>query len=245
MSELTEQQIHCRNTIEAAFMASRQPLTVKQLKKLFREEEPALDKDQILSLLETMKEEYSERGLELVELASGWQLQVGSRYSSKLLNLWQEKPSRLSRALLETLAIIAYRQPVTRSEIEEIRGVQLSQSTIHTLFERSWICTVGHRDVPGRPELLATTKAFLDYFQLRRLEDLPPAPIIGSSNDTDMDLFMNASESASNDSGVDTGDIAADDNASESASSDNGVDTGDITADDEGGDLESEQEKSE
>ncbi|MGV0006211.1 MAG: SMC-Scp complex subunit ScpB [Candidatus Porifericomitaceae bacterium WSBS_2022_MAG_OTU9] len=208
MSELTEQQIHYRNTIEAAFMASRQPLTVKQLKKMFREEEPALEKEQILSLLEIMKEEYSERGVELVELASGWQLQVGSRYSSKLLNLWQEKPPRLSRALLETLAIIAYRQPVTRGEIEEIRGVQLSQGTMHTLFERDWICVVGHRDVPGRPELLATTKSFLDYFQLRRLEDLPPAPNIGSGDDADLDLFANASESNSSNSEIQAGEIA-------------------------------------
>ena len=195
MSEQDEYHKHCRNTIEAALMVARRPLNIRQLKKLFRDDQETMDKEQVLALLEEIREEYDQRGMELVKLASGWQLQVGPRYSDRIMNMLQEKPPRLSRALLETLAIIAYRQPVTRGEIEDIRGVQISQGTIHTLFERGWIHTVGHRDTPGRPELLATTRAFLDYFQLQRLEDLPPVATMGESDyDQATDLFANATE---------------------------------------------------
>jgi segregation and condensation protein B len=117
--------------------------------------------------------EYESRGIELVEVASGWRVQVRSRFADVVSRLWQERPSRYSRALLETLALIAYRQPITRSEIEEIRGVSISSTIMRTLQERNWIRVVGHREVPGHPELLGTTREFLDYFGLKSLDQLP------------------------------------------------------------------------
>jgi segregation and condensation protein B len=117
--------------------------------------------------------DYENRGIELVEVASGWRIQVRPRTGEIVSRLWQERPSKYSRALLETLALVAYRQPITRSEIEEIRGVSISSTIMRTLQERNWIRTVGHREVPGRPELLGTTREFLDYFGLKSLDQLP------------------------------------------------------------------------
>lgn len=161
-----------RNIIEATLLAAGRPVTVAQLCELFDERERPTP-EQVIEQLARLAEEYSERGLEVSEVASGWRIQVRARYVDVVSRLWQERPARYSRALLETLALIAYRQPITRSEIEEIRGVSISSTIMRTLQERNWIRTVGHREVPGRPELLGTTREFLDYFGLKSLEDLP------------------------------------------------------------------------
>lgn len=158
--------------IEATLLAAGRPVTTQQLVDLFDERErPSLD--QMRDALVQLAAEYENRGIELQEVASGWRIQVRSKYVDLVSRLWQERPSRYSRALLETLALIAYRQPITRGEIEEIRGVTVSSTIMRTLQERNWIRVVGHREVPGHPELLGTTREFLDYFGLKGLDQLP------------------------------------------------------------------------
>jgi segregation and condensation protein B len=159
--------------VEAALLAANQPLTVVQLKGLFPLDEPAPE-GSIEQALEALAAGCAERGVELVELASGWRYQVKADVHAWVARLWAERQTRYTRATLETLALIAYRQPITRGEIEQVRGVAVNSNIIKALEEREWIRVVGHRDVPGKPELLATTKGFLDYFGLKRLEDLPP-----------------------------------------------------------------------
>lgn len=159
--------------VEAALLASQQPLTLAQLHGLFTLDEPAPD-GSIEHALDTLRESCTTRGIELVETASGYRFQVQADVHAWVARLWTERQTKYTRATLETLAIIAYRQPITRGEIEQIRGVAVSSNIIKALEEREWIRSVGHRDVPGRPELLGTTRTFLDYFGLRRLEDLPP-----------------------------------------------------------------------
>jgi segregation and condensation protein B len=160
------------NVVEAVLLAAGRPVTVEQIQELFEEHErpPAED---VLAALAGLAERYEGTGIELREVASGWRVQVRPQYSDIVSRLWQERPSRYSRALLETLALIAYRQPITRGEIEDIRGVTIASTIMRTLHERSWIRVVGHREVPGRPELLGTTREFLDYFGLKSLDDLP------------------------------------------------------------------------
>lgn len=158
--------------IEATLLAAGKPVTTEELLQLFDERErPA--PELLKAALDLLVADYSTRGIELIEVASGWRVQVRPRFADIVSRLWQERPSRYSRALLETLALIAYRQPITRSEIEEIRGVSISSTIMRTLQERNWIRTVGHREVPGRPELLGTTREFLDYFGLKSLDQLP------------------------------------------------------------------------
>jgi len=161
-----------KNLIEAALLAAGRPLDVEQLRELFEEfERPAADA--VSAALEALAADYAERAIELKQVASGFRVQVRDSVAPAVSRLWQERPQRYSRALLETLALVAYRQPVTRGEIEDIRGVQVNPNIIRTLLERGWVRVIGHRDVPGRPELLATTREFLDYFGLKTLEDLP------------------------------------------------------------------------
>jgi segregation and condensation protein B len=157
--------------LETALLASSEPLTLNQLGKLFDEE---LGGDLLRKLLDELRRDWSGRGVELVGVAGGWRFQTRAEYQKYLDRLNPEKPPRYSRAVLETLAIIAYRQPVTRGDIEEIRGVAVSTQVVKTLEERGWIDAVGHRDVPGRPALYATTRAFLDDLNLRSLNELPP-----------------------------------------------------------------------
>ena len=159
--------------VEAALLAAHQPLTLVQLKGLFPLDEPAPD-DSIETALADLQAACAERGVELVEVASGWRFQVKADVHPWVARLWTERQTKYTRATLETLALIAYRQPITRGEIEQIRGVAVNSSIIKALEERDWIRVVGHRDVPGKPELLATTRAFLDYFGLKRLDELPP-----------------------------------------------------------------------
>jgi segregation and condensation protein B len=161
-----------KHIIEATLLAAGRPVPTQQLLDLFDERERPTP-ELFQAAIELLQADYSNRGIELMEVASGWRIQVRPRAAEVVSRLWQERPSRYSRALLETLALIAYRQPITRSEIEEIRGVSISSTIMRTLQERNWIRTVGHREVPGRPELLGTTREFLDYFGLKSLDQLP------------------------------------------------------------------------
>ncbi len=159
--------------VEAALLASNQPLTLVQLGGLFPLDEPAPD-GSVQQALETLQAESAARGVELVEVASGWRYQVQADVHPWVARLWTQRQTKYTRATLETLALIAYRQPITRGEIEQVRGVATNSNIIKALEEREWIRVVGHRDIPGRPELLGTTRTFLDYFGLKRLDELPP-----------------------------------------------------------------------
>lgn len=163
---------HMQNILEAALMVAGRPLTVVDMQMLF-EEINRPDSATIKNTLKTLTEKYADSGIELKELASGFQFQAKTEFAPWLVKLWEERPPRYSRAFLETLSMIAYRQPITRAEIEEIRGVSASSHIIKTLMEREWIRIVGYRDLPGKPALYGTTKAFLDHFNLKNLENLP------------------------------------------------------------------------
>ena len=162
-----------RNIVEAALLAAGKALTVGELAQLF-DEALRPDASSIRAALERLGNDYRQRPIELKETAAGFRVQVRAEYAARVSRLWPERPQRYSRALLETLALIAYRQPITRAEIEAVRGVAVNPNIIRTLFERQWIRVLGHRDLPGRPELLGTTRDFLDYFGLRSLDELPP-----------------------------------------------------------------------
>jgi segregation and condensation protein B len=161
-----------KNILEAALMSAGEPMNVERLQKLVEGDGEASHKE-LRIILENLKQDYQERAIELVEVASGYRFQVKQEYAIWVGKLWQERPARYSRALLETLALIAYRQPITRGEIEDVRGVAVSQHIIKTLTEREWISVAGHRDVPGRPALYVTTQQFLNDFNLKSLQQLP------------------------------------------------------------------------
>jgi len=163
---------YVRNVIEAALLAAGRPLASDELVTLFDERDGS-NADEVRAAIEALRSDYETRGLELVEVASGYRIQIRTSVAQPVSRLWQERPTKYSRALLETLALVAYRQPITRGEIEQIRGVAVNPNIIKTLLERTWIRVVGHRDVPGKPELLGTTRDFLDYFSLQKLDDLP------------------------------------------------------------------------
>ena len=158
--------------IEGAVMAAGETVKISRLQNLFDEGDMP-SKGMIVDVLEAVQKDCEGRGFELIEVASGWRFQVRDDYATWVNRLWEEKPQKYSRALLETLALVAYRQPLTRGDIEEVRGVAVSSHIIKTLTEREWVKVVGHRDVPGRPALYATTKTFLDYFNLKSLDELP------------------------------------------------------------------------
>lgn len=172
VTQMPVDQALLRRIIEGAILAAGQPMTIPKILELF-DEEVAPGKDEILAALADIQSACAERGFELKEVASGWRFQVRDDLSPWVNRLWEEKPQKYSRALLETLALIAYRQPITRGDIEEIRGVAVSSHIMKTLLERDWVKVIGHRDVPGRPSLYATTRQFLDYFNLKSLEELP------------------------------------------------------------------------
>jgi len=163
--------------IEALLFSSSRPLSEKEILSAFDLRSPPTSSD-IKEALKSIEEKYSENSIELVKVASGYRLRIRQEYSSWVAKLWEAKPQKYSRALLETLALIAYKQPITRGEIEEVRGVSVSSQIIRTLLDRSWIKVVGHRDVPGRPALFSTTKDFLDDLNLSKLSDLPELPEI-------------------------------------------------------------------
>ena len=162
-----------KNILEAVLLASERSLSVVQMEALFELDEERPTRDEIRQALHEMEEDYQTRGYELKQVASGYRLQVKQEFSTWVGRLWEEKPARYTRALLETMALIAYRQPITRGEIEEVRGVSVSSNIIKTLLERDWIKVLGHKDVPGKPTLYGTTKEFLDYFNLKKLDELP------------------------------------------------------------------------
>ena len=161
-----------KRVLEAILLAAGRPLGLDQLLALFADEERP-DRGDLRSALEALADEYSGRGIQLAEVGSGYRIQIRQEMQPWVSRLWEEKPARYSRALLETLALIAYRQPITRGDIEDVRGVTVSTSIMKTLLEREWIRVVGHREVPGRPAMYGTTKQFLDYFSLKNLDELP------------------------------------------------------------------------
>jgi segregation and condensation protein B len=192
--------------IEAALLAAGRPLSIDQLKSLF-DDEAAPEKAQIREALQSLADEYKPRGIAIGEVASGFRMQLKSTMAERLSRLWEERPPRYSRALFETLALIAYRQPMTRGEIEEIRGVAVSSNIVRSLLEREWVRVVGHRDVPGRPAMFGTTRQFLDYFGLKKLEDLPP--LADLSDWETLRVQLNLPAVSEDDTYVDTADIRA------------------------------------
>ena len=197
--------------LEGALLASARPLTVAQLAELFEDEERPAN-DMIRAALEDIQQDCSGRGYELVEVSSGYRFQVIQAVAGWVGRLWDEKPQKYSRALLETLSLIAYRQPITRGDIEDIRGVAVSSNIVKTLLEREWVRVVGHKDVPGRPAMYATTRRFLDYFNLKNLEDLPTLAEIRDLDTMNEELALE---------GVDT--PAFEDNSELDATGDTGV----------------------
>jgi segregation and condensation protein B len=168
---------HLKTILETVLLATQEPLPAAELKKLFDEE---ISSDTLRRVLEELRRDWQGRGVELVQVASGWRFRARPEYQHYLDRLNPERPPRYSRAVLETLAIIAYRQPVTRGDIEDIRGVVVSPNIIRALEARGWVEVVGHKEVPGRPELLATTRAFLDDLNISSLQELPPLEDLGS-----------------------------------------------------------------
>jgi segregation and condensation protein B len=179
-----------RNVVEAALLAAGKSLQLGDLAQVFADAERPTP-EELVVILEGLQAEYATRALELAHTASGWRVQVRGAYATEISRLWPERPGRYSRALLETLALIAYRQPITRGEIELVRGVAVNPNIIKTLLERNWIRVIGTRDVPGRPELLGTTAEFLDYFGLRKLEQLPPLAELKALTELNMQLELN------------------------------------------------------
>jgi segregation and condensation protein B len=186
-----------KKIIEAALMASGDVLSIERLQLLFDDfDQPKSPK--IKEALDSLMDDFSGRGIELVEVASGYRFQVQKDVAPWVTRLWDEKPQRYSRALLETMSLIAYRQPITRGDIEDVRGVAVSSQIIRTLLDREWVRVVGHRDVPGRPAMYATTKEFLDYFSLKSLDELPSLDEIREIDDANQNLdFINAEKKAS------------------------------------------------
>ena len=178
-----------KRIVEAALLAAGNPLSASQLLALFGDNE-ATSHDEISRAIAALQADCETRGIELVEVASGFRYQVRQDVHAWVARLWTERPSRYSRALLETLALIAYRQPITRAEIEQIRGVAVSTHIVKTLEEREWIRVVGHRDVPGKPALFGTTRGFLDYFNLKSLDELPSLAEIRDIDEFDPQLTL-------------------------------------------------------
>lgn len=170
MSEVNKE---LKNILEAALLVAGKPLSIKRMEALFpKDSVPAVE--ELKLAIDELKKDYAKRGIELKQVGKGYRFQSREKYSEWVSRLFEERPARYSRALLETLAIIAYRQPVTRGDIEDVRGVTVSTETMRTLLEREWVREVGHRDVPGKPALFGTAPGFLEHFNLKGLSDLPP-----------------------------------------------------------------------
>jgi segregation and condensation protein B len=197
------------NIVEAALLAAQQPLTLPMLAALFHEEDGVGHED-LARAVEALAQACEGRGIELVEVASGFRYQVREQVHSWVARLWAERQTKYSRALLETLALIAYRQPITRGEIEQVRGVTVATSIIRTLEEREWIRVVGYRDVPGKPALFGTTRQFLDYFNLKSLDQLPTLAEIREIADPDPQLALAPEPDADLDDTTDPSDPPAD-----------------------------------
>ncbi|HEY8051790.1 MAG TPA: SMC-Scp complex subunit ScpB [Steroidobacteraceae bacterium] len=219
-------ETHIRNLIEAALLAAGAPVPLSEFARLFDEgRTPA--PEELRAALASLAAEYAGRGIELKETASGFRIQVRRELSAEISRLWPERAARYSRALLETLALIAYRQPVTRAEIEAVRGVAVNPNIIRTVIERNWVRVVGHRDLPGHPELLGTTRDFLDYFGLKSLDELPPLAELKAMTDANLQLGLGSDEALSG-----TPDVRAGMSVAETSDSDEGSDDeGGLTAD--------------
>jgi segregation and condensation protein B len=176
-----------KNVIEAALLAAGRPVPVSELQQIFDEHSRPSPKE-LRAILETLAADYEGRGVVIKETANGFRFQVRTEFAHEVSRLWPDRPKKYSRAMLETLALIAYRQPITRAEIEHVRGVAVNPEIVKTLMERNWVRVVGHRDVPGHPELLGTTPEFLDYFSLKSIEDLPPLAELKSLSDLNLQL---------------------------------------------------------
>ena len=198
------EQQKLKNIIEAILLSAEKPLKVNQIEILFAGDNDAPTRDEIRKVLAELQEDYKTRGFDLIQVASGFRIQVKQDYSQWVGRLWEEKPARYSRALLETIALIAYRQPITRGEIEEVRGVSVSSNIIKTLMEREWIKVLGHKDVPGKPALYGTSKEFLDYFNLKSLDELPTLAEIKDLDQIHQELDLDGSNAeAANEAAVD------------------------------------------
>ena len=184
--------------LEALFAASDKPLSVNQLFELFVGDIDHPNKDEIRKAIEDLTEKYQHGGVELKQVASGYRLQVRAEFETWVTRLWEQKPPRYSRALMETLALIAYRQPITRGEIEDIRGVSVSTNIVRTLEERDWVKSLGHKEVPGRPTLYGTTREFLDYFNLKSLNELPTLAEIRDLDQFNPEFTFEDKEAAAN-----------------------------------------------
>jgi segregation and condensation protein B len=212
MSDTVNQEL--KNIVEAALLVAGQPLTLKRLLAMFpAESQPT--KEELRAVLTQIAEDCDGRGVELRQVGDGWRIQTKEKYAEYVAKLLEERPPRYSRALLETLAIIAYRQPVTRGEIEDIRGVAVSTDTIRTLVERGWIKQVGVREVPGRPALYGTTPAFLEHFSLKSLEDMPPLAELRTIEEIGAELDQRVGRANAAQTAVETGDGNGGDHAAE------------------------------
>ncbi len=195
-------ETYIKNVIEAALLAAGKSLQPLELAQLFDENtRPSVEG--IRAALETLTNELQGRGIEVKETAGGFRIQVRREFANEISRLWPERPAKYSRALLETLALIAYRQPITRAEIEGVRGVAVNPNILKTMMERNWIRVVGHRDVPGRPELLGTTREFLEYFGLRTLDDLPPLAQLKAMGELNLQLDLSGAQVAGGEGAVD------------------------------------------
>lgn len=224
--------------IEAALFAAGRPLTLDRLTELFAGKGDAPDRTTLRRVIDTLAADYEGRGIEIKEVATGFRVQVRRSMSDWLQPLWEERAPRYTRALLETLALIAYRQPITRAEIEEVRGVVVSTNIIRTLLERNWVRVVGHRDVPGKPAMFGTTKEFLDYFGLKKLEDLPPLAELKDgfpelSPQTDLIDTLQADATAEADASTGEADIATPQDDESAAVAAGDAEQSDVDASDE------------
>lgn len=183
-----------KNILEAVLLGADRPLTVIHMEGLFELDEERPTRDEIRKALHDMADDYETRGYELKQVASGFRLQVKQEYATWVARLWEERPARYTRALLETMSLVAYRQPITRGEIEEVRGVSVSSNIVKTLLERDWIKVLGHKDVPGKPTLYGTTKEFLDYFNLKSLDQLPTLAEISDLDSIHPELALDEHE---------------------------------------------------
>jgi segregation and condensation protein B len=188
-------ETYVRNVIEAAMLAAGRPLQLAELAQLFEEGSRPTNAE-LRAGLKQLEGDYEGRGIEVKETGNGFRIQIRREVAAEIGRLWPERPPRYSRAMLETLALIAYRQPITRAEIESVRGVAVNPQIIKAMLERNWVRVVGTRDVPGRPELLGTTREFLDYFGLRSLEDLPPLAELQAMGDFNLQLDLAGTPSA-------------------------------------------------
>jgi segregation and condensation protein B len=208
--ETSMSDAYIKNVVEAALLAAARPVSVAELMQIFDERSRPTTKE-MRAVLELLAADYEGRGVAIKETATGFRFQVRTEFSHEVSRLWPDRPRKYSRALLETIALIAYRQPITRAEIENVRGVAVNPEIVKTLMERNWVRVVGHRDVPGHPELLGTTTEFLDYFSLRSIEDLPPLAELKSLTDLNLQLPLPGTAeigAASAEAGTDSGEVA-------------------------------------